>query len=127
MLPFTIAFEKGRPAYEQVVYGVKKAILSGQLRVNDRFPSVRQLSVELRINPNTAQKVIAALQQEGLLDVIPGVGTVVAKSPEATRDQRQEILGDEVERLVVEAKRLSLELTELQQAVARHWKRLEQK
>ncbi len=125
MLPFSVSFVRGLPVYEQLVYGVKKAFLCGQLRAGDAFPSVRQLSAELRINPNTVQKAIAALQEEGLLKAIPGIGTVVAVAPPATRDQRQELLGKEVERLVVNAKQLSLDLAELQEAVVRHWKGLE--
>jgi GntR family transcriptional regulator len=125
MLPFTIRLATGQPVYEQLVYNVKKAILSRQLRPGDPFPSVRQLSGELGINPNTVQKAIAALQAEGLLAAVPGVGTVVATAPPATRAQRDHILGPEVERLVVDAKRLSIPLEQLQQAVARHWRRLE--
>src|SRR5713226_3914342 len=104
MLPFTIRFSRGQPVYEQLVYNAKKAILSGRLRAGDSFPSVRQLSGELGINPNTVQKAIAALQAEGLLAVVLGVGTVVAMAPPATRAQRDHVLGPEVERLVVDAK-----------------------
>ena len=124
MLSFSVEFVKGLPLYEQLVYNVKKAILSGQLRPGDPFPSVRQLSAELRINPNTAQKAVAAMQQEALLRVIPGKGTVIANRLPASRGQRQELLGKDVERLVVDAKRLSLGLEELQQAIAHHWRRL---
>jgi GntR family transcriptional regulator len=125
MLPFTVRFAKGQPVYEQLVYSVKKAILSRQLRAGDPFPSVRQLSAELGINPNTVQKAIAALQAEGLLTAIAGVGTVVAAALPGTRAQREQVLKDEVERLVVDTKRLSITLEELQQAVAQHWRRLE--
>jgi GntR family transcriptional regulator len=125
MLPFTVRFVKGQPVYEQLVYSVKKAILSRQLRPGDPFPSVRQLSAELGINPNTVQKAIAALQAEGLLTAIAGVGTVVATVAPGTKAQREQVLREEVERLVVDAKRLSIPLEDLQQAVAQHWRRLE--
>ena len=125
MLPFTVRVDKGQPVYEQLVYGAKKAILSGQLRPGDAFPSVRQLSAELRINPNTAQKAIAALQAEGLLNAIPGVGTVVANLAPGTRSQRERLLGADVERLAVDAKRLSISLEDVQRALAQHWRRLE--
>jgi len=125
MLPFPITIARGVPVYEQLVYSVKKAILSRQLRPGDAFPSVRQLSSELGINPNTAQKAIAALQDEGLLKAVPGIGTVVEAPPAASRTRRQELLGKELERLVVDAKRLAIDLAELQQAVTQHWRRLE--
>ena len=124
MLPFTVEFARGHPVYEQLVYSVKKAILSGQLRPGDPFPSVRQLSAELRINPNTAQKAVAAMQEEGLLRAIPGIGTVVDGAARAPQGKRQDLLEKEVERLVVNAKRLSFGLDELQRAVAHHWRKL---
>jgi len=124
MLPFRVQFKAGAHAYEQVVYAVKKAIISGALRPGDRFPSVRVLSQELRINPNTAQKVVGALVDEKLLVVEPGIGTVVADARPATREQRGELLGDEVERVVVEARKLHLDCEDLLQAIRKHWNRL---
>jgi len=125
MLPFRIEFKTGLPVYEQVVYAAKKAIVSGQLVPGDAFPSVRTLSQELRMNPNTAHKVVVTLISEGLLEVKPGIGTMVAKAPSATRGQRSSLLNDEVERLVVEAKNLSLDLKEVLEAVKRHWNGLD--
>ena len=124
MLPFQLQFKTGIPAYEQVVYSVKKAILSGALKPGDRFPSVRALSQELRINPNTAHKVVAALVNEKLLEVKPGIGTIVADSRPSTREQRRELLGDVVERVVVEAKQLQLDIEDVTQAIKQHWSRL---
>src|ERR1700733_1346605 len=101
MLPFRVEFQVGAHTYEQVVYAVKKAIIAGALKPGDKFPSVRVLSQELRINPNTAQKVVAALTAENLLTVKPGIGTLVADAQPATKEQLAELLGDDVERVVV--------------------------
>src|ERR1051325_9751115 len=81
MIPFRVEFRPGTSLYEQVVYAAKKALVSRLLRPGDAFPSVRMLSVELKINPNTAHKVVTTLLNEGLLEVMPGIGTVVARSP----------------------------------------------
>ncbi len=78
MIPFRVHFRPGVSLYEQVVYAAKKAIISGQLRPGDVFPSVRTLSKELKINPNTAHKVVGHLVSAGLLETRPGVGTLVA-------------------------------------------------
>ena len=65
MLPFSIELKPGFPVAEQIVFAVRKAVVVGQLRPGDRFPSVRVLSQELRVNPNTAQlREHAALVQE---------------------------------------------------------------
>ncbi len=121
MLPFTVEFRTGLSLYQQLVYAVQKAIISGQLLPGDRFPSVRKLSQELRINPNTAQKVVTRLVDQGLLEVKPGVGTMVARLPEASPLERSVLLDHEAEALVVEARRLSLTLEQVQEAVQDHW------
>ena len=124
MLPFSIDLKPGLPVAEQIVFAVRKAVVAGQLRPGDRFPSVRVLSQELRVNPNTAHKVVAALVSEGVLVTTPAVGSVVAERLPGARKERTELLGAEVEWLVVEAKKLGLELGEVQAAVAAHWRRL---
>ncbi len=125
MLPFSVSFKPGLSVHEQVVYAVKKACVAGQLRPGDTFPSVRSLSQDLRINPNTAHKVVATLVAEGLLEVRPGIGTTVARAPAATRGQRRALLGEETEHLVVEARKLSLDLQEILDAVKDRWERLD--
>jgi DNA-binding transcriptional regulator YhcF (GntR family) len=125
VLPFSVTLRPGLSVHEQVVYAVKKACVARQLRPGDPFPSVRSLSQGLRINPNTAHKVVAALVGEGLLEVRPGIGTLVASAPSATRGQRRALLGEETERLVVEARKLSLDLQEVLDAVKDRWERLD--
>ena len=122
MINFTIKFQYGSPIYEQVVYAVKKAIVSGQLKPGDRFPSVREIAKELRINPNTAQKVVAHLAREEMLEMKPGIGSVVSEISTATKAQRNRILNNEVEQLVVESKRLSITKKEVVDAINRNWK-----
>jgi GntR family transcriptional regulator len=124
MLPFRVQFKTGAHTYEQVVYAVKKAIIAGALKPGDNFPSVRALSQELRINPNTAQKVVAALAGDGLLTIKPGIGTVISDARPATKEQLSDLLGDEVERVVVEARKLHLDCDDLLQAIRKHWNRL---
>ena len=124
MLPFGVHFKPGAPVYQQVVYAVKKAIVSGQMRPGDSFPSIRTLSQELRINPNTAHRVVSCLVEQGLLGVVPGVGTVVASGRPASAKERAALLEDEAERLIVEAKKLSLDQKDVIEAVREHWNRL---
>ena len=127
MLPFTVTLRPGLSVHEQVVFAVKKAIVSARLRPADEFPSVRALSKELRINPNTAHKVVATLVGEGLLEVRPGIGTFVAERPGSTADQRRALLREDVERLVVDARHLSLDVQDVLDAVAEQWNRLDRR
>jgi GntR family transcriptional regulator len=124
VIPFRVQFRLGIPIYEQVVYAAKKAIISGQLRPNDPFPSVRTLSKELKINPNTAHKVVLHLVSSGLLETRPGVGTLVAPLPPASAKERTQLLEIEIEQLVVEAKKLGIDLKDMVDSISGHWSRL---
>src|SRR6266568_8994591 len=110
VVPFRITFRAGVSLFEQVVYASKKAMVSGQMRPGDPFPSVRALSKALKINPNTAHKVITNLVAEGLIEVRSGIGTVVSERASSTAAERGVLLRKELEQLVVEAKKLGLEL-----------------
>jgi len=124
VIPFRLTIRPGVPISEQAVYAATRAIVAGQLRAGDPFPSVRTLSHELKINPNTAHKVIAQLLNDGLLESRPGIGTVVAELPRSSAAQRTDLLGPQIEELVVEAKRLSIDLDDMTAAISRHWNRL---
>ncbi len=124
VIAFRVPFRAGIPLFEQIVYAAKKAMVSGQLRPGDTFPSVRTLSKELKINPNTAHKVVTHLISEGLLETRPGIGTVVAVLPDSSKKERTQLLGHEIEELVVEAKRLGIGREEILTSIANHWDRL---
>lgn len=120
-LPFSVTLRAGRPLHDQVVFAVTKAIVTGQLRPGDPFPSVRTLSQELGVNPNTAQKIVTTLVDRGLLESRPGVGTAVAAWRPASSPQRRLLLASHVERLVVEARQLGMSLPDVLAAVRREW------
>ena len=127
MIPFRVQFRAGASIFEQTVYAARKAMISGQLRPGDPFPSVRTLSRELKINPNTAHKIVSQLVTEGLLETRPGIGNVVAVMPDSTRRERARLLDEEIEVLVVGAKKLGISLEEVVEAVEGHWERLRAK
>ena len=127
MIPFRLTFQPGTSLYEQVVYAAKKALVSGQMRPGEAFPSVRELSRELKINPNTAHKVVVQLVQAGILEVLPGQGTVVARRTEPTSAERAALLAAPIEELVVEARKIGLSLEEVRAALEAHWRRLGRK
>jgi GntR family transcriptional regulator len=116
--PFPIALQPGLPISDQIVYAAKRAIIAGQMRPGDAFPSVRALSKDLRINPNTAHKAITELINAGLLAMHPGIGTVVATPPDGSARERTALLGRQIEELVVEARRLGIEQDELLRSIA---------
>jgi GntR family transcriptional regulator len=121
---FKINLTPGKSIFEQIVFAATKAILGGALRAGESFPSVRTLAGDLKIHPNTAHKVIQHLIQERWLEVKPGIGTVVAEPPKARAGDRKRLMKDEVDQLVVEAKRVGAGLDEVMEAIEARWKDL---
>lgn len=124
MLPFVVAIRSGEPASAQVVYAATRAIIAGEMVAGQSFPSVRELSQALKINPNTAHKIVAELVRDGLLEVRPGVGTVVATVKNKLTDAQLESVGKLTESLVVEARRAGMSKAELLALVTAQWKTL---
>ena len=120
--PFKIKLNPGQSIFEQVVFAATKAFVSGELPPGTPFPSVRALAADLRIHPNTAHKVIQHLIQERWLEVRPGIGTAVAQQPKARPGDRQRLLKEEVDQLVVEARRVGATLDDVLQAIEANWK-----
>ena len=74
----TINYRDPRPIYEQVKFGLRRLILTGVLNPDDKMPSVRELSSQLAINPNTVQRAYRELEAEGYIYSVPGKGSFVA-------------------------------------------------
>jgi GntR family transcriptional regulator len=118
--------QPGQSIFDQVVFAAVKAFVSGEFQPGQAFPSVRALAADLKIHPNTAHKVVQYLIQERWLEVRPGIGTVVAERPEVRASDRKRLLKQEVEQLVVEAKRVGVELHDLIETIEAQWKALDQ-
>ena len=120
-----LTLRPGESIFDQLVFAAKKAFISGELRHGQVFPSVRSLAADFKIHPNTAHKVVQHLIQERWLEVRPGIGTVVSETPAARPGDRKRLLQREIEQLVVEARRVELDLDEVMQAIRDQWVRLE--
>ncbi len=125
MTLFRLSLHPGESIFDQLVFAAKKAFISGELQPGQSFPSVRSLAAEFKIHPNTAHRVVQHLIQERWLEARPGIGTVVAEMPEPRPGDRKRLLQREVEQLVVEAKRLELDIDDVIQAIEDHWAKLE--
>ncbi len=91
-----------QPIYQQIIRQLEHFILVGVVKAGDEMPSVRALSVELRINPNTIQKAYAELGARGLVCSVPGKGCFIAPdAAEIVTRVRRERLTD-VEKAVKE-------------------------
>ncbi|MEO1857007.1 MAG: GntR family transcriptional regulator [Rubritalea sp.] len=122
--PLQIEIVPGCPAYEQVIHAVHRAIAAGLLVEGDGFPSVRALSKIAKINPNTAHKVVQVLVQEGTLEVLSGRGTRVAPQQKRSSIELQSMIGEALDHLVIEAKRIGFTEAQLKKTLSDTWKKL---
>src|SRR5580698_2727335 len=91
-LPFRFALDlhSGMPVYRQLIDQVRGGVASGSLTAGDQLPTVRQLAVDLAINPNTVLRAYRELELGGLLETQQGTGTFVAnKKPEKNSAERE--------------------------------------
>jgi GntR family transcriptional regulator len=100
---FHLDLHSGVPVYRQIIDQVRGAIASGALTAGSQLPTVRQLAVDLSINPNTVVRAYRELELGGLLDTQQGTGTFISaqKIPraDAERDrQLSQIVADAVSR-----------------------------
>ncbi|MBR3147586.1 MAG: GntR family transcriptional regulator [Eubacterium sp.] len=72
--------------YEQVMDNLKELIMTNVMKENDKVPSVRELSEQLMINPNTVQKAYKELEREGYIYTVSGKGSFVSGKSEIKRD-----------------------------------------
>lgn len=87
-----INFRDSRPIYEQVKTTLRKLIVSGAMSPDEKLPSVRELSSQLVINPNTIQRAYRELEQEGYIISIPGKGSYANLSAQVDEGRRKELL-----------------------------------
>ncbi len=112
--PFMIMidYKDSRPIYEQIVEKFKLLILKGVLETDSKMPSVRNLAMELSINPNTIQKAYSQLEREGFIYTVKGRGNFVSRKEALLEDRKREIL-ERCRELVKEAEEVGMKPDEL--------------
>ncbi len=88
----TLNYRDSRPIYEQIQDGLRKLIVTGALRPDEKLPSVRAMAMELAINPNTIQRAYGELETEGYIYSIPGKGSFVAAVKEPMEIRRRALM-----------------------------------
>ena len=85
-------YRDARPIYAQIADGFREQIRSGVLGDGERLPSVRELAMELTINPNTIQRAYRELELQGWIASVPGKGSFVCGIPTAATAEQRALL-----------------------------------
>ena len=109
----------GLPIYQQLAQQIREAIARGELQPEANLPSVRQLSRELVVNPNTVARAYTELEREGLLVSRPGRGIYVAQPRhDLTRAARDRRLTEQLDLWLTEAVHLGFSADQVLRLVA---------
>ncbi len=112
----SLNYRDSRPIYEQIKDGLRKLIVTGALRSDEKLPSVRQLATQLAINPNTIQRAYTELEKEGFIYSVPGKGSFAAETGGRNEARRQELFA-ELRSLSAELRLLGVTAQELMDLV----------
>lgn len=106
---FNIDQRSSTPIYQQLVQEIKEHILKGLLQPGDKLPSVRELSAQLTINPNTIQKAYQELERQKVTETLRGKGTFVSSDYKPDKDEeKMQQITEELKKIIVEAHYLGL-------------------
>ena len=113
-----------RPIYGQIADRVKFAVAGGALRPGELVPSVRELSKQLVVNPNTVARAYRDLQAEGLLESVRGMGLQVAQGAvDRCRAARREMVRHRLRRAIEEALQSRMPPAEIEAIFGEEWVR----
>jgi GntR family transcriptional regulator len=114
MIAFKLDIKSGVPFHRQIVDQIRYGIASHRLLPGEQLPTVRELAVELEINPNTVRKAYSELEILGILDTQQGTGTFVGQQPiEIDDNERRRMLKQICDELVARGHQYNLTLKEI--------------
>jgi len=117
----------GLPVYRQIIDQVRRMMVSGRLAAGDRLPSIRDLAVQLRINPLTVGRAYGDLEREGLIEMRRGLGMYVRVQERLIRPIDGGVpagVAQAARRLVLEAAQAGLGRAQTVRAVEDSWREL---
>jgi GntR family transcriptional regulator len=123
-----INFKSGKPVYLQVVDQIKAAAASGTVQSGEPLPSIRPLAEELRVNRNTIAKAYSELENQGVIETIPGKGCFLkANNSPLKKDVRRKLLIEEIDEAVVMAHHFQVPAPEFRELVDERLEAIEEK
>src|ERR1700690_4641627 len=115
---FQLDAHSGVPVYRQLIDQVQGALAAGRLKAGDQLPTIRQVAVDLAINPNTVSRAYREMEIRGLLDTQQGTGTFIAdRKIEHSKEDRERMLGQLVGEFVSRAGAAGFTLKQLMKAL----------
>ncbi len=117
---FNVDPRSGVPLYTQLIDQVKRSIAVGALAPGERLPTVKQLAVDLTINPNTVARAYRDLERDGVIETSPGRGSFVRDGDQAqTRKTVTDVAAGALEAAIRDARSIGVDRPALEGLFAR--------
>ena len=113
-------FNKNIPIYLQIIDMIKKQLVSNALESGNRLPSVRELSKQLEVNPNTVQRAYTEMEREGLVYTQRGQGTFIVDEPETISKLKEEITARKIASFIKEMEEIGFSHNELLERISNY-------
>lgn len=120
---FQVDATSRKPVYEQIVEQMEQFLLTGILSSGSQLPSVRSLSIQLSINPNTIQKAYSELDRRGMIYSVPGKGCFVSQDAFDILSAQKRKRITELEELMYELATVGISREEMIQCLDNAFKR----
>jgi GntR family transcriptional regulator len=114
---YVLKFEENMPIYIQIIQKIKADLVSGKIKGGDKMPSVRELSENFKVNPNTVQRVFLELEREGITYSQRGIGTFVSEDLEIVEELKTTQAQKHTKRFLTEMKELGLTNKEISKCI----------
>ena len=117
----TVDLRSRTPIYEQIINNIKERALSGELKADQQLPSIRQLTHQLGINPNTIHKAYAELERQGVIYSLAGRGAFIAADDEVKKlaNEKCEELMQNIETSISAVKKFGAKKDDVQERIER--------
>jgi len=109
----TLKFDENLPIYIQIMDYIKKKVIIGEIKEGGKLPSVRELSNELKVNPNTISRVYQELEREGLTYTQRGMGTFITEDQDTLLNLKKTMAKEIVSKFIYQIKELHLNKDEI--------------
>ena len=116
-MPFK--FSNDKPIFLQLAELIKSEIISGKYQTGDKLPSVRDFAFEFQVNPNTVQKALQILEDEGLITTDRTNGKFVADNKNQIEQQKSKTINREIDLLFEKMQALGLEISEIKELISK--------
>lgn len=106
-------FDNNQPIYFQISNLIKLQIVTGQLKIGDRLPSVRDLAETAGVNPNTIQRALSDLEREGFVYSVRTTGRYVTDNPQLIQETRTALAQHELSSFITNMKNLGFKIDDI--------------